>query len=120
MSASRDLYCGLRRAQAQAVSRGDLITVSFSPEEDRFSMTDSAGRLISRITFPGYIDLYDVTGDTEAENHYFFNPLGIKTGVSGSVCLRYRKPGYDFRRVMVRPTGSMTIQRSGDNGHSWG
>lgn len=120
MSASRDLYCGLRRAQAQAVARGDLITVSFSPEADEFAMTDSAGNILSRVKFPGYIDLYDITGDGKTVNNYFFNPLGIKTGVSGSVCLRYRKPGYDLRRVQVRSTGSMTIQRSNDNGKTWG
>jgi prepilin-type N-terminal cleavage/methylation domain-containing protein len=119
MSASRSLYCGLRQAQAQAVARGERVAVSFSPETDMFSMTDSAGHLLSRIQFPGYIDLYDITGDGKTENQYFFNPLGIKTGVSGSVCIRYQKPGYDLRRVQVRSTGSMIIERSCDNGKTW-
>ncbi|MEW6077148.1 MAG: GspH/FimT family pseudopilin [Thermodesulfobacteriota bacterium] len=119
MSASRELYCALRQAQAQAVARGERVAVTFSPEADEFSMTDSAGNLLSRIKLPGYIDLYEITGDGKTENQYFFNSLGIKTGVSGSVCLRYQKPGYDLRRVQVRSTGSMVIQRSSDNGKTW-
>ncbi len=119
-NASRDLYCGLRKAQSLAVARGELITVNFSPETDVLSLTDTDGNLLSRTKLPGYIDLYDIKGDNEQENRYFFNSRGIKTGVSGSVCLRYRKPGYALRRVLVRSTGSMTVQRSSDNGKTWG
>lgn len=119
MSASRELYCGLRKAQSRAVARGDLMTVIFNPASGTFSVTDSDGNRLSRTTLPGYIDLYEITGDGKDENQYFFNSRGIKTGMSGSVRIRYRKPGYDWRRVMVRSTGAMTIQRSSDNGNTW-
>lgn len=117
MSAARELYCGLRQAQARAVARGSLITVNFSPESDTFSLTDTEGKMLLSKSLDSSIDLYDVRGGNA--NRFFFNARGIKTGVSGSVRIRSRKPGYDELRVAVRATGSMAIQRSSDNGETW-
>lgn len=112
MNASREIYCGLRHAQSQAVSRGTTITVAFDPEADSFSMMDEEGRLIGQKQLPGDVDLFDIKGDNQEENQFFFNSLGIKTGMSGSVRLRCRQPGYAERRILVMSTGAMKIQRS--------
>lgn len=119
MSAARDLYCELRRAQSWAISRGELITADFSLENNTLSLVDAGDRVLSETRLPGYIDLFVIKGDRDNEKRFYFNPRGIKTGVSGSVWIRYHKPGYDWRQVLVRSTGSMAIRRSGDSGENW-
>ncbi len=120
MSAAREIYCGLRQAQAKAVSLNERIAVNFDPDTEAFSLIDTEGNTISRTKLPGYIDLYQVTGDNEKNNHFFFNSRGIKTGISGSVAIKYPRPGYSRRRVRVTSVGSMVIQRSDDDGNNWG
>ena len=119
MSAARDIYRDLRMAQSRAIARGGEIAVDFSPEAETITLVDAGGRVLSRQKLPGYIDLFEIRGDGEAENRFFFNSRGIKTGVSGSVWIRYYKPDCDWRQVVVRSTGSMCIKRSGDNGKTW-
>ena len=119
MSAARDLYRDLRKAQSRAIARGEEITVDFGPESGTISLIDAGGHVFARKKLPGYIDLFEIRGDGEAENRFFFNSRGIKTGVSGSVWIRYYKPGCDWRQVVVRSTGAMRIRRSGDNGKTW-
>ena len=119
MSAARDIYRDLRSAQSRAIARGQEITVVFCPEAETITLSDAGGRVLSRKKLPGYVDLFEIRGDGQAENQFFFNSRGIKTGVSGSVWIRYYKPGFDWRQVVVRSTGSMCIKRSGDNGKTW-
>lgn len=119
MNAARDLYGVLRKAQSLAVVRGETVSANFSPASGTISLANADGKVVSRIRLPGYVEIYEIRGDGRDENRFFFNSRGIKTGVSGSVRIRYYKPGYDWRQVLVRSTGSMTIRRSVDRGKTW-
>ncbi len=119
MSAARDLYCDLRKAQSRAIAAGETVTVNFSLEKNILSLVDAGGQTVSETRLPGFIDLCEIKGDRDDDRRFYFNSRGIKTGVSGSVWIRYHKPGYDWRQVLVRSSGSMAIRRSSDSGKTW-
>ena len=111
-SASRALYAGIQEARSEAVLRGEDVTITFSTGGDSYDLTDANGNQIGRYEFPGYIDLYEVTG---ADNSYTYNSRGL--GESSIVRLQYYKAGP--RRMGVRVTNAGGISIIDETDSDW-
>jgi prepilin-type N-terminal cleavage/methylation domain-containing protein len=113
MDASRRLYSGIQKARSFAIRRGESITITFSTVANSYTTTDSLGTILETFNFPGFINLFSVTGDSVAgADNYIYNSRGIKTGILGSVSLQYINWTAGQRRWLVRvtPAGGVSIQ----------
>lgn len=105
LSASRDLYGGIVETRSRAIERGQNVSITFDLANDRFTITDAGGANIMTHVFPGYIDLYQVTGN----NPLTFNSRGMMLPPGNRVRLRYTGTGAMDRGVRVTFAGGISI-----------